>query len=73
MVEPTTICENPADFLIIDKIAKAMAGGTASLSTDELRVPDGKPIEHASLAYTAAQRHGSTDEQRLSADRAGNR
>jgi putative drug exporter of the RND superfamily len=58
MVEADHDLRNPADFLVIDKIAKAMArvNGIAQVTT--ITRPDGKPIKHASLAYSMSQ--GST-------------
>jgi len=55
MIEADHDLRNPADFLVIDKIAKAMArvNGIAQVTT--ITRPDGKPIEHASLAYTMSQ------------------
>jgi RND superfamily putative drug exporter len=55
MVEADHDLRNPADFLVIDKIAKAMSrvNGIAQVTT--ITRPDGKPIEHASLAYTMSQ------------------
>lgn len=55
LVEADHDLRNPADFLVIDKIAKAMArvNGIAQVTT--ITRPDGKPIEHASLAYTMSQ------------------
>ncbi|MGB3484068.1 MAG: MMPL family transporter [Mycobacterium sp.] len=55
MVESDHDMRNPADFLVIDKIAKALTRvhGIASVTT--ITRPDGKPIKHASLAYTISQ------------------
>ncbi|MBI5735579.1 MAG: MMPL family transporter [Mycolicibacterium neoaurum] len=55
MVESDHDMRNPADFLVIEKIAKALVRvhGIASVTT--ITRPDGKPIEHASLAYTMSQ------------------
>ncbi len=55
LVEADHDLRNPADFLVIDKIAKAMSrvNGIAQVTT--ITRPDGKPIEHASLAYTISQ------------------
>ncbi|CAN5173889.1 MMPL family transporter [soil metagenome] len=55
MVESDHDMRNSADFLVIDKIAKALIGvhGIASVTT--ITRPDGKPIKHASLAYTLGQ------------------
>ncbi|QEN16744.1 RND family transporter [Mycolicibacterium sp. ELW1] len=55
MVEADHDLRNPADFLVIEKIAKAMSrvNGIAQVTT--ITRPDGKPIEHASLAYTMSQ------------------
>ncbi|MCF6390430.1 MMPL family transporter [Mycobacterium sp. MBM] len=55
MVESDHDMRNPADFLVIEKIAKALVRvhGIASVTT--ITRPDGKPIKHASLAYTMSQ------------------
>jgi RND superfamily putative drug exporter len=55
MVESDHDMRNPADFLVIDKIAKALVRvhGIASVTT--ITRPDGKPIQHASLAYSLGQ------------------
>lgn len=55
MVESDHDMRNPADFLVIDKIAKALVRvhGIASVTT--ITRPDGKPIKHATLAYTVSQ------------------
>ncbi|MET0899081.1 MAG: MMPL family transporter [Mycobacterium sp.] len=55
MVEADHDMRNPADFLVIEKIAKALTRvhGIASVTT--ITRPDGKPIKHASLAYTVSQ------------------
>jgi RND superfamily putative drug exporter len=55
MVETDHDLRNPADFLVIDKIAKAMARVHGIASVQTITRPDGKPIEHASLAYTISQ------------------
>ncbi|MGV9796493.1 MMPL/RND family transporter [Mycobacterium sp. NPDC003449] len=55
MVETDHDLRNPADFLVIDKIAKAMARVHGIASVQTITRPDGKPIEHASLAYTLSQ------------------
>ena len=55
MVESDHDLRNPADFLVIDKIAKALVKvhGIASVTT--ITRPDGKPIKHSTLAYTVGQ------------------
>ncbi|MGV0741702.1 MMPL/RND family transporter [Mycolicibacterium sp. XJ870] len=55
MVESDHDLRNSADFLVIDKIAKAMARVHGIASVNTITRPDGKPIEHASLAYTLSQ------------------
>ena len=55
MVEADHDLRNPADFLIIDKIAKAMVRVHGIAQVQTITRPDGKPIEHASLAYTVSQ------------------
>ncbi|WP_304111855.1 RND family transporter [Mycolicibacterium bacteremicum] len=55
MVEADHDLRNPADFLVIDRIAKALVKvhGIASVTT--ITRPDGKPIKHSTLAYTVGQ------------------
>nr|WP_090275231.1 MMPL family transporter [Mycolicibacterium komanii]CRL68189.1 transporter [Mycolicibacterium komanii] len=55
MVEADHDLRNPADFLVIDKIAKAMVRVHGIAQVQTITRPDGKPIEHASLAYTISQ------------------
>ncbi|MHC9293295.1 RND family transporter [Mycobacterium sp. LTG2003] len=55
MVESDHDLRNSADFLVIDKIAKAMARVHGIASVNTITRPDGKPVEHASLAYTLSQ------------------
>jgi len=55
MVEADHDLRNPADFLVIDKIAKAMVRVHGIAQVQTITRPDGKPIEHASLAYTVSQ------------------
>ncbi|WP_237572711.1 MMPL/RND family transporter [Mycolicibacterium lacusdiani] len=55
MVEADHDLRNPADFLIIDKIAKAMVRVHGIAQVQTITRPDGKPIEHASLAYSVSQ------------------
>ncbi|MGJ6121128.1 MMPL family transporter [Mycolicibacterium sp. Y3] len=60
MVEADHDLRNPADFLIIDKIAKAMVRVHGIAQVQTITRPDGKPIEHASLAYSMSQSGTST-------------
>ncbi len=60
MVESDHDLRNPADFLIIDKIAKAMVRVHGIAQVQTITRPDGKPIEHASLAYSMSQSGTST-------------
>jgi putative drug exporter of the RND superfamily len=55
MVESDHDLRNPADFLVIDKIAKAMVRVNGIAQVQTITRPDGKPIEHASLAYMMSQ------------------
>ncbi|MGE2714476.1 RND family transporter [Mycolicibacterium litorale] len=55
MVEADHDLRNPADFLVIDKIAKAMVRVHGIAQVQTITRPDGKPIEHASLAYNISQ------------------
>ncbi|WP_048632424.1 MMPL/RND family transporter [Mycolicibacterium aurum] len=62
MVESDHDLRNPADFLVIDKIAKAIfrVPGVARVQT--ITRPDGKPIKHTTIPF-AMSRQGTT--QRL--------
>ena len=55
MIETDRDLRNPADFLVIDKIAKAMVRVNGIAQVQTITRPDGKPIEHASLAYMMSQ------------------
>jgi putative drug exporter of the RND superfamily len=55
MVEADHDLRNPADFLVIDKIAKAMVHVHGIAQVQTITRPDGKPIKHASLAYSMSQ------------------
>ncbi|BBZ29826.1 membrane protein [Mycolicibacterium madagascariense] len=55
MVETDRDLRNPADFLVIDKIAKAMVRVHGIAQVQTITRPDGKPVEHASLAYSMSQ------------------
>jgi RND superfamily putative drug exporter len=55
MVEADHDLRNPADFLVIDKIAKAMVRVHGIAQVQTITRPDGKPIKHATLAYNVSQ------------------
>ncbi|MGE0218056.1 RND family transporter [Mycolicibacterium sp.] len=55
MVEADHDLRNPADFLVIDKIAKAMVRVHGIAQVQTITRPDGKPIEHTTLAYSISQ------------------
>ncbi|WP_099021976.1 MMPL/RND family transporter [Mycolicibacterium palauense] len=55
MVEADHDLRNPADFLVIDKIAKALVRVHGIAQVQTITRPDGKPVKHASLAYTIGQ------------------
>ncbi|WP_019971851.1 RND family transporter [Mycobacterium sp. 141] len=55
MVEADHDLRNPADFLVIDKIAKAMVRVHGIAQVQTITRPDGKPIEHASVPYSMSQ------------------
>jgi len=52
MVESNHDLRNPADFLVIDKIAKALARVRGVAQVQTITRPDGTPIEHSTIPYT---------------------
>ncbi|TGD86739.1 MMPL family transporter [Mycolicibacterium sp. CH28] len=55
MVEADHDLRNPADFLVIDKIAKALARVHGIAQVQTITRPEGKPIEHATIPYSLSQ------------------
>ena len=55
MVETDRDLRNPAGFLMIDKIAKALAGVEGIAQVQAITRPDGKPIEHTTIPYMIGQ------------------
>ncbi len=59
MVESDHDLRNPADFLVIDKIAKALKNVHGIAQVQTITRPDGDPIKHSTIPYTVGQ-SGST-------------
>ena len=55
MVETDRDLRNPADFLVIDKIAKALKNVHGIAQVQTITRPDGDPIEHSTIPYTIGQ------------------
>jgi RND superfamily putative drug exporter len=55
MIETDHDMRNPADFLIIDKIAKALARVHGIAQVQTITRPKGEPIEHSTIAYNVGQ------------------
>ncbi|MCV7194021.1 RND family transporter [Mycolicibacterium brumae] len=55
MIEMDRDLRNPADFLVIDKIAKALRNVHGIAQVQTITRPDGDPIKHSTLAYTVGQ------------------
>ena len=55
MVESDHDLRNPADFLVIDKIAKALARVHGIAQVQTITRPEGKPIEHSTIPYSLSQ------------------
>jgi len=55
MVETDHDLRNPADFLVIDKIAKALVRVHGIAQVQTMTRPDGKPIEHSTIPYSISQ------------------
>ncbi|MBU8809468.1 MMPL family transporter [Mycolicibacterium goodii] len=55
MIETDRDLRNPADFLVIDKIAKALKNVHGIAQVQTITRPDGDPIEHSTIPYTIGQ------------------
>ncbi|MBS9535542.1 MMPL family transporter [Mycobacterium sp. M1] len=55
MVETDRDLRNPADFLVIDKIAKALKNVHGIAQVQTITRPDGDPIKHSTIPYTIGQ------------------
>jgi putative drug exporter of the RND superfamily len=55
MIETDRDLRNPADFLVIDKIAKALRNVHGIAQVQTITRPDGDPIKHSTIAYTVGQ------------------
>jgi putative drug exporter of the RND superfamily len=55
MVETDHDMRNPADFLVIDKIAKALVRVHGIAQVQTITRPEGKPIEHSTIPYSISQ------------------
>ncbi|MBX5486148.1 MAG: MMPL family transporter [Mycolicibacterium hassiacum] len=51
MIEADRDLRNPADFLVIDKIAKALKNVHGIAQVQTITRPDGDPIEHSTIPY----------------------
>jgi RND superfamily putative drug exporter len=55
MVESDRDLRNPADFLVIDRIAKALKNVHGIAQVQTITRPDGDPIKHSTIPYTVGQ------------------
>ncbi|CAJ1500318.1 RND family transporter [[Mycobacterium] holstebronense] len=55
MIEADRDLRNPADFLVIDKIAKALKNVHGIAQVQTITRPDGDPIKHSTIPYTVGQ------------------
>jgi RND superfamily putative drug exporter len=55
MIETDHDLRNPADFLVIDKIAKALVRVHGIAQVQTITRPEGKPIEHSTIPYAISQ------------------
>jgi putative drug exporter of the RND superfamily len=55
MIETDRDLRNPADFLVIDKIAKALKNVHGIAQVQTITRPDGDPIKHSTIAYAVGQ------------------
>ena len=55
MVEADRDLRNPADFLVIDRIAKALKSVHGIAQVQTITRPDGDPIKHSTIPYTIGQ------------------
>ena len=61
MIETDHDLRTPADFLVIDKIAKAIFHSPGVARVQTITRPDGKPIEHTTIPYQLS-RQGTTND-----------
>ena len=61
MIESDHDLRNPADFLVIDKIAKAIFHVPGIARVQAITRPDGKPIKHTTIPF-AMSRQGTTNQ-----------
>lgn len=55
MIETDRDLRNPADFLVIDKVAKAVFKVPGIGRVQTITRPDGQPIEHSTIPYAMSQ------------------
>ena len=55
MIETDRDLRNPADFLVIDKIAKALRSVHGIAQVQTITRPDGDPIKHSTIPYMIGQ------------------
>jgi putative drug exporter of the RND superfamily len=55
MIQTDHDLRNPADFLVIDKIAKALVRVHGIAQVQTITRPEGKPIEHSTIPYSISQ------------------
>ncbi|WP_166909074.1 RND family transporter [Mycobacterium sp. DL440] len=55
MIESDRDLRNPADFLVIDKIAKALRSVHGIAQVQTITRPDGDPIKHSTIPYALGQ------------------
>jgi RND superfamily putative drug exporter len=55
MIETDHDMRNPAGFLVIDKIAKALVRVRGIAQVQTITRPEGKPIEHTTIPYSISQ------------------
>ena len=55
MIETDRDLRNPADFLVIDKIAKALKNVHGIAQVQTITRPDGDPIKHSTIPYSIGQ------------------
>ncbi|BBY98303.1 membrane protein [Mycolicibacterium fallax] len=55
MIETDRDLRNPADFLVIDKIAKALRNVHGIAQVQTITRPDGEPIKHSTIPYVVGQ------------------
>ena len=69
MIESDHDLRNPADFLVLDRLAKAVFGVPGVSRVQAITRPEGTPIEHTSIPFMISMRARPNAEDAVQKDR----